>query len=68
MVRYTDRGLGGGVRCQLQRRSDCHSTVRLVVLAGRRRGHHVPNQRYLHGVRVECRPQQGQVVRGGDDS
>ena len=64
--RRADRGVSDGVRSQLQRGSDRHAAVRLVLLAGSLRSLHVPHQRHLHGVLVERRAQQGHVV--GDRS
>ena len=61
--RYVDRGLDGRVWRQLQRGSADDAAVRLVLLAGRVRGRHVPRQRHLHGVPVERRATQGHAVR-----
>jgi len=61
-----DRGVGGGVRRQLQRGSADDAAVRLVVLARRLGRGYVPYQCHLHGVRVERGTQQGRAV--GDRS
>ena len=62
VCRHADRGVSGSVRCQLQRGSAGHSALRLVLLASRVVSRHVPYQRYLHGVSVKRRRQQGRTI------